>query len=127
MALSSHCPHIVKANFSFCNQITDDGLVSFVQSCPLLEDLKLSRVNRITDVGMKTIANDCKFGLAAGVWTRDLARAHHFVRCIEAGSIWVNIYRQPRYELPFGGFKDSGYGHDDLIEFTREKAAIIAS
>ena len=73
------------------------------------------------------IANDCKFGLAAGVWTRDLARAHRFVRCIEAGSIWVNIYRQPRYELPFGGFKDSGYGHDDLIEFTREKAAIIAS
>jgi len=80
-----------------------------------------------TDDEAIAIANDSKYGLAAGVWTRDLARAHRFVRDIAAGSIWVNIYRQPRYELPFGGFKDSGYGHDELLEFTREKAAIIAS
>lgn len=72
------------------------------------------------------IANDSEYGLAAGVWTRDLARVHRCVRDIQAGNVWVNIYRQTRYELPFGGIKDSGYGHDDILEFTREKSAVIA-
>jgi aldehyde dehydrogenase (NAD+) len=71
------------------------------------------------------IANDCRYGLASGVWTRDLARAHRFIREIESGNVWVNTYFQTRYELPFGGIKDSGYGHDDIVEFTREKAAVI--
>jgi aldehyde dehydrogenase (NAD+) len=73
------------------------------------------------------IANDCRYGLASGVWTRDLARAHRFVREIESGTVWVNTYFQTRYELPFGGIKDSGYGHDDVLAFTREKAAVIQS
>lgn len=80
-----------------------------------------------TDDEALAIANDCSFGLASGVWTRDMARAHRFIREIEAGNVWVNIYRQTRYELPFGGFKDSGYGHDDILEFTREKSAVIAT
>jgi aldehyde dehydrogenase (NAD+) len=45
---------------------------------------------------------------------------------INAGSVWVNTYMHTRYELPFGGFKDSGYGLDETLEFTREKAAVIA-
>jgi aldehyde dehydrogenase (NAD+) len=45
---------------------------------------------------------------------------------IHAGSVWVNTYLQTRYELPVIGFKDSGYGHDDPLEFTREKSAVIA-
>jgi aldehyde dehydrogenase (NAD+) len=73
------------------------------------------------------IANDCRYGLASGVWTRDLARAHRFVREIQSGNVWVNTYFQARYELPFGGIKDSGYGHDDVLEFTREKSAVIAT
>lgn len=73
------------------------------------------------------IANDCDFGLAAGVWTKDLARAHRCIRNIEAGSVWVNTYRQPRPELPFGGYKDSGYGHDEILEFTREKSTVVAT
>jgi aldehyde dehydrogenase (NAD+) len=71
------------------------------------------------------IANDCRYGLTSGVWTADLARAHRFIREIEAGNVWVNTYLQTRYELPFGGIKDSGYGHDDVVEFTREKSAVI--
>ena len=71
------------------------------------------------------IANDCRYGLASGVWTADLARAHRFIREIESGNVWVNTYLQTRYELPFGGIKDSGYGHDDVVEFTREKSAVI--
>jgi aldehyde dehydrogenase (NAD+) len=71
------------------------------------------------------IANDCRYGLTSGVWTADLARAHRFIREIESGNVWVNTYLQTRYELPFGGIKDSGYGHDDVVEFTREKSAVI--
>ena len=67
------------------------------------------------------LANDTRYGLAAGVWTTDLQRVHRFVREIHAGNVWVNTYMQTRYELPFGGIKDSGYGHDEVSEFSREK------
>jgi aldehyde dehydrogenase (NAD+) len=79
-----------------------------------------------TDDEAVAIANDTRYGLASGVWTRDLARVHRCIRDIQAGNVWVNTYMQTRYELPFGGFKDSGYGHDAVLEFTREKAAVIA-
>jgi aldehyde dehydrogenase (NAD+) len=73
------------------------------------------------------IANDSSFGLASGLWTKDLARVNRFIRDIRTGNVWVNTYLQTRYELPFGGIKDSGYGHDSILEFTYEKTAVIAT
>ncbi|GAB4074006.1 hypothetical protein GCM10028778_15090 [Barrientosiimonas marina] len=71
------------------------------------------------------IANDTEYGLAAGVWTNDLQRAHHMVEKIEAGSVWVNTYAMVGPDLPFGGLKGSGYGTDTVLEYTREKASVI--
>jgi aldehyde dehydrogenase (NAD+) len=65
------------------------------------------------------IANDTTYGLASGVWTRDLKRAHRFVREIQAGAVWVNTYRRIHWAVPFGGYKDSGYGRDSGLESLR--------
>ncbi|GAA3538273.1 aldehyde dehydrogenase [Nonomuraea rosea] len=78
-----------------------------------------------TDEEALEIANDSPYGLAAGLWTRDLGRAHRFIRDLQSGTVWVNTFRQMPPGLPFGGVKDSGYGHDSVLEYTREKAAII--
>jgi acyl-CoA reductase-like NAD-dependent aldehyde dehydrogenase len=56
------------------------------------------------------IANDTRFGLAAGVWTRDVKRAHRMARRIQAGTVWLNTYRAITYNSPFGGYKQSGFG-----------------
>ena len=51
---------------------------------------------------------------------------HRCINQIQSGNVWVNTYMQIGHEIPFGGFKESGYGHDATLEFTREKAVVIA-
>jgi betaine-aldehyde dehydrogenase len=58
-------------------------------------------------------ANDTEFGLAAGVFTRDLARAHRVVAALEAGVCWINNYNVTPVEVPFGGNKQSGIGREN--------------
>ncbi|HZR81248.1 MAG TPA: aldehyde dehydrogenase family protein [Candidatus Binatia bacterium] len=56
--------------------------------------------------------NDTLYGLAAGVWTRDVSKAHRVARAIRAGTVWVNCYNVFSEAAPFGGYKGSGYGRE---------------
>ena len=75
------------------------------------------------------IANDTIYGLAAGVWTSDLNKAHRLIREIEAGVIWVNSFDEGDMTQPFGGYKQSGNARDKCIEsilsYTQSKSAWI--
>jgi phenylacetaldehyde dehydrogenase len=57
-------------------------------------------------------ANDSIYGLAAGIWTRDLSKAHALAAQLKAGSVWVNCYNIFDAALPFGGYKQSGWGRE---------------
>ncbi len=59
-----------------------------------------------------TIANDTEYGLAAGVWTKDLARAHRATRALRAGTVWVNTYQMVYPTVSYGGVKQSGHGRN---------------
>lgn len=62
------------------------------------------------------IANDTDYGLAAGIWTQNLSRAHRVAAALEAGQIYVNEYQAGGVETPLGGYKNSGYGREKGIE-----------
>ena len=57
-------------------------------------------------------ANDSQYGLAAGVWTRDIKKAHYVARKLQAGTVWVNTYNVYDTAAPFGGYKQSGFGRE---------------
>ncbi len=61
------------------------------------------------------LANDSPYGLAAGVWTASLSRAHRMVRAVRAGVVHVNTYGGPDITVPLGGVRQSGNGHDKSI------------
>jgi aldehyde dehydrogenase (NAD+) len=66
------------------------------------------------------LANDTEFGLAAGIWTRDVNRVHKMARALEAGTVWVNTYRALTFNSPFGGYKSSGIGRQNGIEAVQQ-------
>lgn len=75
------------------------------------------------------LANDTQYGLAAGIWTADIRRAHRLVHALDAGIIWVNTYRASAPDVPFGGRRQSGYGLEGgiegLLEYTQSKAVWV--
>jgi aldehyde dehydrogenase (NAD+) len=66
-------------------------------------------------------ANQTIYGLAAGIWTRDVGKAHRLAREIRAGVVWVNTYNRYDPGSPFGGFKQSGFGRDLGLDAALEK------
>jgi len=68
-------------------------------------------------------------GLAAGVWSRDVARCHRVANGLKAGTVWVNMYRAMTFNMPFGGFKRSGYGRlngqDAIYNYLQAKSIWI--
>jgi len=75
-------------------------------------------------------ANNSMYGLAAGVWTRDLSKAHKAAAALKAGTVWINCYNIFDTALPFGGYKQSGWGRESSPEtldlYTQVKAVCVA-
>jgi acyl-CoA reductase-like NAD-dependent aldehyde dehydrogenase len=74
-------------------------------------------------------ANATVYGLAAAVWTRDISKAHRVARAVKAGTVWINSYNLYDPALPFGGFKESGFGRDQgrdaLDKYTQTKSVWV--
>ncbi len=92
---------------------------------PVLSVLKFSEVDELIER-----ANNTNFGLAAAVWTRDIAKAHRFAAKVRAGTIWVNCYDVFDAAAPFGGFKESGLGRElgeaGLAAYTESKTVTVS-
>ena len=72
-----------------------------------------------TEADLIAAANDSVFGLASGIWTADYRRAWRVARALEAGTVWINTYKQLSIAAPFGGFKLSGLGREKGIQGLR--------
>jgi (Z)-2-((N-methylformamido)methylene)-5-hydroxybutyrolactone dehydrogenase len=78
---------------------------------PVLSALKFSSEDEAV-----SIANASRYGLAAGIWTRDIQRAFRMSRRLRVGTVWINAYRTVNWSMPFGGVKHSGHGRENGIE-----------
>ncbi len=74
-------------------------------------------------------ANRSSYGLAAGIWTRDISKAHRLAKSVKAGTVWINCYSIFDAALPFGGYKQSGWGremgHAALENYLQTKSVCV--
>jgi aldehyde dehydrogenase (NAD+)/phenylacetaldehyde dehydrogenase len=91
--------------------------------------LSVIRFEGVDDAVRK--ANDIVYGLAAGIWTRDVKNAHAVARRLQAGTVWINAYNFYDAAMPFGGYKASGFGRDlgpdSLREYTQVKSVWVST
>jgi acyl-CoA reductase-like NAD-dependent aldehyde dehydrogenase len=82
-----------------------------------------------TEEEVVALANGTPYGLAAGVWTKDVRRAHRVAGLLEAGTVWVNMYRAMAPQSPFGGYKESGIGRQNgseaILEYVQTKSVWV--
>jgi phenylacetaldehyde dehydrogenase len=92
---------------------------------PVLTAIPFSDINEIA-----AKANNTEYGLAAGIWTRDIKKAHALASKLRAGTVWINCYNVFDAALPFGGYKQSGWGremgHEVLKNYTEVKSVCAA-
>lgn len=76
------------------------------------------------------LANGTRFGLSANIWTRDISRAHRLAKQMQAGLVWVNTWGASSSGVPYGGYKESGWGREGglegLLEYTQQKSVVVA-
>ena len=91
---------------------------------PVMSILKFTAIDEVVDR-----ANNTLYGLAAAVWTRDIAKAHAVANRVRAGTVWVNCYDVFDAAAPFGGFKQSGIGRElgeyGLQQYTEVKTVTV--
>ncbi len=90
---------------------------------PVLVCMPFSRSDDIA-----AIANDSEFGLAASIWTKDISKAHRTAAAMKAGIVWINTHGVPDMAVPFGGYKQSGWGrengYESLLQYTELKSVV---
>ena len=91
---------------------------------PVLSIIKFKDLEDVVERANKTM-----YGLAAGVWTRDIGKAHAIANSVRAGTVWVNCYDVFDAAAPFGGFKQSGIGRElgeyGLQQYTESKTVTV--
>jgi len=91
---------------------------------PVLATIRFSDLDDAVAKGNSTV-----YGLAAAVWTRDISKAHRVAQAVKAGTVWINTYNLYDPALPFGGFKESGFGRDQgrdaLEKYTQTKSVWV--
>jgi aldehyde dehydrogenase (NAD+) len=106
--------------------VTDDMRIAREEIFgPVMSVLKFKNVDEII-----RRSNDTNFGLAAAVWTRDVAKAHRYASKVRAGTVWINCYDVFDAAAPFGGFKQSGLGRElgeaGLANYTELKTVTVS-
>jgi acyl-CoA reductase-like NAD-dependent aldehyde dehydrogenase len=91
---------------------------------PVLNIVPFDSIDEVEELG-----NATPYGLAAGIFTRDLSTAHRAAKLLEVGNVWVNCYGIMDYAMPFGGFKQSGWGRengfDGIDAFLEDKSIYV--